>query len=404
MSGCYIEALDSLACIAHQCTLGFPLLGIDAIFGGVRTGVSNTVLLSPFWYNLGSSEQMIDWVTAIIPFVHEPLNGGSVLKVLPSGEVEWESPCRLSVRGSHERDIAVRSQGGDGSGLATELVIDGNPSKYLQGHNIFGSDDLRVLVSDTLTSVSSLLKFSVPEDVLRAVRAGEYRLTRVDINYMFELPTMSDVKSWIRAAEFKSKTRHGRPSSKAGSLYWGKSSRRWSLKAYSKGEELKAGKSHALPDHLSGTPLINYAQNKLRLELTLRAKELEKIGLLEAKRWQGSSPFRLFSEYAKRIEMNEQIALTTKVLHDLPRYLQGTYVLWQTGQNPRELLSKNTFYKHRKALLELGIDINLGVEKVDRSNVVPLIRVLEAVPVDIPGWAYDMGLVHPSAQRVVKHA
>lgn len=266
---------------------------------------------------------MIDWVTAIIPFVHEPLNGGSVLKVLPSGEVEWESPCRLSVRGSHERDIAVRSQGGDGSGLATELVIDGNPSKYLQGHNIFGSDDLRVLVSDTLVSVASLLDFCVPDDVLRAVRAGEYRLTRVDINYMFELPTMSDVKSWIRAAEFKSKTRHGRPSSKAGSLYWGKSSRRWSLKAYSKGEELKAGKSHGLPDHLSGTPLLDFAQNKLRLELTMRAKELEKISYIEATRWQENSPFRLFSEYAKRIEMNEQIALTTKVLQDLPRYLQA---------------------------------------------------------------------------------
>lgn len=119
----------------------------------------------------------------------------------------------------------------------------------------------------------------------------------------------------------------------------------------------------------------------------MRAKELEKISYIEATRWQENSPFRLFSEYAKRIEMNEQIALTTKVLQDLPRYLQGTYVLWQTGQNPRELLSKNTFYKHRKALLEFGIDINLAVEKVDRTNVVPLIRVLEAVPVGIPGWA-----------------
>lgn len=342
---------------------------------------------------------MIDWVTCIIPFVHEPLNGGSVLKVLPSGEVEWETRCRLSVRGSHEKDIAVRSQGGDGAGLATELVIDGNPSKYLQGHNIFGSDDLLSLVFDTLQSVSSVLDFIVPIHVLDAVRAGEYRLTRVDINYMFELPTMSDVKSWIRAAEFKSKTRHGRPSSKAGTLYYGKSSRRWSIKAYSKEEELKAGKAHRLPDHLIGTPLIEFAQNKLRLELTLRGKELDKIGMSRAREWQGSSPFKLFNSYVTRIEMNEQIALTDKVLHNLPRQLQGTYVLWQTGQNPRELLPKNTFYRHRKGLLEYGIDINLAVEKVDRSNVVPLIRVLEAVPVGIPDWAFDMKLVHHSAIR-----
>lgn len=378
-------------------------MGIDAGFDGEGQGLvilSFCLLFLPFWV---LCRRMIDWITAIIPFVHEPLNGGSVLKVLPSGEVEWETRCRLSVRGSHEKDIAVRSQGGDGAGLATELVIDGNPSKYLQGHNIVGSDDLLSLVLDTLQSVASRLEFPVPIEIMEAVRAGEYRLTRVDVNYMFELPTMSDVKSWIRAAEFKSKTRHGRPSSKSGTLYYGKSSRRWSIKAYSKGEELKAGKAHKLPDHLSGTPLFDFAQNKLRLELTLRGKELDKIGMSVAREWQGSSPFKLFNSYVTRIEMNEQIALTTKVLNDLPRYLQGTYVLWQTGQNPRELLSKPTFYKHRKALLEHGIDINLSIEKVDRSNVVPLIRVLEAVPVGIPYWAFDMELVHSSTERVAHY-
>jgi len=347
---------------------------------------------------------MIDWVTAIIPFVHEPINAGSVVKVLPSGEVDWESPCRLQVEGSHEQAIAVRSQGGDGGGLATELVIDGNPSKYLQGHNIFGSDDLLSLVFDTLVSIGSVLGLALPVDVLEEVREGEYWLARVDINYMHELLTLTDVKSWLRAAEFKSKTRHGRPSSKAGTIYWGKSSRRWSIKAYSKGEELKAGKSHKLPDHLSATPLMDFAQNKLRIELTLRSKELEKINLLKARRWRGISPFLIFNQYVKRIEMNEQIALTTKVLNDLPRYLQGTYILWQTGQNPRELLSKPTFYKHRKALLEHGIDINLAVEKVDRSNVVPLIRVLEALPVGIPDWAFEMDLVHHSAEKLVNYA
>lgn len=346
---------------------------------------------------------MIDYVSAVIPFVHEPLNGGSVLKVLPTGEIDWESPCRINVRGSHEKDIAVRSQGGDGTGLATELFIDGNPSKFLQGHNIVGSDDLFALVLDTVLSIFFNLGLEVSPDLLYTLRAGEYRFTRIDINYMFELPTISDVKSWLRAAEFKSKTRHGRPFSKVGTVYWGKSSRRWSIKAYSKGEELKAGKSHSLPEHLLATPLTDFAQNKLRLEVTLRSKELEKISLRGAQSWSGVDPYKIFAEYATRIEMNEQIALTTKVLNDLPRYLQGTYVLWQTGQNPRELLSKPTFYKHRKALLEHGINIDLAVESVDRSNVVPLIRVLEAVPVGIPGWAFDMGLVHPSAQTVANY-
>lgn len=166
---------------------------------------------------------------------------------------------------------------------------------------------------------------------------------------------------------------------------------------------MKAGKAHALPEELRDTPLLDFAQNKLRIELTLRAKELEKIFLREAQSWQADVPHKLFGDYVKRIEMSEQIALTDKVLSNLPRYLVGTYVLWKDGHNPREILSKNTFYKHRKGLLEHGIDINLTVEKVDGSIVVPLIRVLEAVPVAIPQWAFDKQLVHPSAARIANH-
>lgn len=347
---------------------------------------------------------MIDYVSAIIPYVHEPLDGGTIIKVLPTGEEEWRTNCRLSVRGSHARDIHVRSQRINGeTGLCEELFIDGNPSKFLQGHNIFGSNDLCALVYDTLLAVSSSLGFTFPDDTLAVIRAGEYSLTRVDVNYMYQLPSLRDVKSWLRAAQYKSKTRHGRPSSNQGSLVWGKGSKRWSMVAYSKGEEITAGGSHALPESLLGTPLPDFAQNKLRLELRLRTKELEKLNLREAKNWQGFDPYATYNDYLKRIEMNEQIALTTKVLDQLPRYLQGTYALWQSGHNLREMMPKNSFYRHRRALLEFGVDIDLMIERVDQSNVVPLVRVLEAMPVQIPDWAFNLGLVHPSAERVANH-
>lgn len=346
---------------------------------------------------------MIDWVTGIFEFEHQPLNGGSVLKVQPSGEVEWESPCRLRVEGSHEQAILVRSQGGNGSGLATQLVIDGNPAKFLQGHNIFGSDNLRSLVFDTLMVVASNLDIPLSLEFIGQVRAGLYRLARIDINYMFELLTRADVRIWLRAAEFKSKTRHGRPSSKAGTLYWGKHSRRWSIKGYSKGEEIEGPKAHKLLDCFKSTPLHEFAQNKLRMELTLRAKELDKIGLSGAECWNNETPLSLFNEYLKRIEMSEQIALSDEILNALPAALRSTYVLWRDGHSPREICSKPTFYRHRAMLLEHGIDINLRVEKIDRSNVVPLVRVLEAKPVQIPGWAFDMHLVHHSTAKVVNH-
>jgi hypothetical protein len=54
------------------------------------------------------------------------------------------------------------------------------------------------------------------------VEQGGYRLSRIDYNLSFELPSRSDVKAWLRAAEFKAKSRHGRPSSKGSTLYFGK--------------------------------------------------------------------------------------------------------------------------------------------------------------------------------------
>jgi II/X family phage/plasmid replication protein len=338
---------------------------------------------------------MIDWVTAVIPFEHDPLNAGSVIKIDASGEVEWQTSCRISVSGSHEQAIQVKSHGGNGRGQSTHLIMEGNPAKFLQGHNVFGTDDLKALVLGAFSAICSTLKLCPGQPVLDLVAAGNYHLKRVDINYMYELPTAADVRAWIRAAEYKSKTRHGRPSSKAGTLYWGKTSRRWAIKAYSKGEEINGPKSHKLPDQFSSTPISDFAQNKLRIELTLRAKELDETDLSLANKWVASRPYQIFNDYLKRIEMSEQIALSTDIINSLPTKLRGTYILWNNGESPREILSKATFYKHRKELLAYGIDINLRTDKADFSNVVPLIRVLEAQPAQTPEWAYDLRLIYP---------
>ncbi|WP_431311301.1 hypothetical protein [Parahaliea mediterranea] len=37
---------------------------------------------------------------------------------------------------------------------------------------------------------------------MQQVRAGEYRHTRVDVNYMFELPRREDVPALMRAGEY----------------------------------------------------------------------------------------------------------------------------------------------------------------------------------------------------------
>lgn len=338
---------------------------------------------------------MIDWFSGFMPCTHAPINSGHVVSINPDGTVDWAAPKRTIVEGSHSQKFQARSDGADGSGNASELYLSGNPSKFLQGHNIFGSDDLQALMLDVYLKICAQLGLEPTKQDLQRVRAGDYRLTRVDINYSFDLPNRFDVRAWLRAAEYKSKTRHGRPSSKGGTVYWGKSSKRWSFKAYSKGDEIE---KHKLPESFIGTPLPKWADNKLRLELTLRSKQLEELKLNSASTWEISLPGRLFNAYIERLDMTDQIALSTEELMNLPPKLRSTYILWKEGHDLRPPnMAKNTYYRHRKELLVYGIDINLRPESTNKTNVVPLIRLLEAAPASIPVWAYRMDLIHVSA-------
>lgn len=341
---------------------------------------------------------MIDWVSCELPCRHLPLNAGAVMKIDEHGSLEWRAPCRMRVEGSHESGVQVRSSGViDDHGRASTLWFSGNPSKFLQGHNVFGSDDLISLMVDTYLKVLSSLGIAPEVNDLRQVKEGAYPLNMIDINQSFELPSRSDVLAWIRAAEFKSKTRHGRPSMKGGTLYWGKSSQRWALKVYSKGEEIEAPK-HRLPEAFTNTPLSKWADTKLRLELRLKKKELREMDIENASHMTVQRAREMYLTYVRKLEMSEQVALSDEQQLNLPRGLCSTYILWKQGQDLRSILPKNTYYRHRRALLENGIDIALTQETTPSSNVIPLLKILEAQPATVPGWAFNQQLVHQSAR------
>lgn len=357
---------------------------------------------------------MIDWVTAKIPCLHLPIKAGQVMKLTPEGEIEWSTVCRTSVTGSFDNRLSVRSQGSDGEGHATTLHISGNPAKYLQGHNIVGSDNVIKLVQMAVQrAVHTLIDEGMATPFLEnsvdwgAIANGDFEIDRVDINYLYELPSRSDVNAWLRAAEYCSHTRHGRPRNDGGTVYWGKQSRRWSLKAYSKAREIEGKGMHKLPDeeyfkkrNLSLPwnfkplqKLKDWVQNKLRIEAVIRQMELREQGIKYARDLTPERVQNLYSQYVGRIEMAEKVLLNDEQALKLPRAAAATYHMWKIGMVPADMLPRNTFYRHRRQLLEHGIDISNPPPIASGSNVVPLIRVLEAKPVQIPEWVYESGLI-----------
>lgn len=92
---------------------------------------------------------MVDWFTGVLPCDHDhtKLSAGLVASISATGDIEWTVQKALSVEGSHSSTIQIKS-------LTDKTIeISGNPAKWLQGHNIFGSDDLVYLVNKFFTEL-----------------------------------------------------------------------------------------------------------------------------------------------------------------------------------------------------------------------------------------------------------
>jgi II/X family phage/plasmid replication protein len=340
---------------------------------------------------------MIDWITCKLPLTHEPLKTGGLMKYDENGELEWNAVSRMPVEGSYSSKVSIQSMGSV-KGKCTHISFSGNPSKFLQGHGVIGSDNVIALMYDVYKKIISMLDLHPTVKDYKNVKNGFYTVSRVDINYMFELNNYQEVQTWISAAQFKSRTRVGRPVMTQGTIYWGKESRRWTIKAYSKYNELtKGGKKHKLPYELDNTPLLEWTKNKLRIELTLKSNELEEKEIKFANKL-NPRVNELFYEYLGRIEMKGQIRLTDKQLLALPNKLKNTYVMWLHGYDltNQQIIKRSTFYKHRADLIKYGIDISIPNENKD-NNIIPLVRIIEAKPALIPEWAYQDNLIHQSA-------
>lgn len=335
---------------------------------------------------------MIDWVTGTFQCDHDPekLNNGRVFSMNPDGEIEWHCEKVLNVEGSYSSNIQIKS--------ASDRTIwfSGNPVKFLQGHNIFGTDDIVYLLGrffDALLKIDSLGLLPTDSQYER-VMAGDVQLTRVDVNQSWLLNSKSDVLSWIRAAGNCARLKHRGAGQFAGdTLYFGKSSRRWSVICYSKGHEQTA-KGRALHSDLAHPLMLEYAEKALRLELRMRSMHLKDCMLNIACNWlPETAKMLLCSTVLDNLEITDNMPIKDIVLETLPVRLKGVYALWLQGNDLRAEMARPTFYRWRKSLLVYGVDIAMIQDSEPKSNVIPLIRYLEAIPAGVPDWAYELGLV-----------
>lgn len=341
---------------------------------------------------------MIDWLSMVVPCKHEtPITGGHVLFIKPTGEVDWQCSKRTTVEGSFSSGLQVRTATHTAD-ACTHLEISGNPVKFFQGHNLWGTDDLPSLAVSAVRSIASSLGLTYTAADEAAWLAGGIQLTRVDVTQSFHLRNRAAVLEWLRSAEQTAHLSHrGRGQLVKGStLYFGKNSRRWSLKLYSKGQEITA-KGHGQDSILHLPSAVAWADRTLRAELTIRSMELQRMGLAFVSDWMHtdgtpeSVTTQLLHDRFGGMTMTTTSHLSAEILDALRPALRMAYQSWEAGTDLRAILPHRTFYKYRSELLPHGIDL-ATLRPKEVSNVVPLFRVLEAVPVGVPDWAQGTAL------------
>jgi len=301
---------------------------------------------------------MCDWVTAVIEapdaFIHRyaPWDTGYVGYFEPGGRLARLTGRRRAVEGSHSSQITFRSSTG------YELEISGNPVKYLQGHNLFGSDDWRGLFFSAGADMRERIGLVFPSPSsyrdFKPVRA-----TRLDYTRSYRHPGGDGAAAaWLASVGPYSRSRFGTSSFKGDTLYFGLGSSYWTFKIYLKSAELVSrGRGHELPYSLSPRQrrqLLEWADGVLRFEVRLNARELAKVP-------PGLSPLQVWQRYFDRLQIRGGF-VSSGVDDRLAGVTPGAVLafrLWQSGDGQSlRRCSRMTAYRYRKAILEaVGVDI-----------------------------------------------
>jgi II/X family phage/plasmid replication protein len=348
---------------------------------------------------------MIDWLTVELPDpVGIPVNAGQIMRVSRHGELEWTTPARLAVEGSWSSNMTFRAVGASyhddcgalvGTGLNyrdSGLEVSGNPAKFLNGHNLFGSADCAGLLSAVISKGRDAIWPDLFGDL--AIDCSEGLISRIDLTGSWLLDREADVLPYLRAMEESVWCPYrGRGVFDAGgsTLYYGrtakgKRAKDWALKLYWKGPEVTV---HPLPQPAYAVPgLLEEVNRTIRVELTLRTAELKRLGLRKVGDWTPAKVREIWEAYVMKLDFGEAtVNLDTADLGSLGLKARHVHALsaWKAGNDLRAGMSRTAFYRLRRELKDAtGFDIALARP---RSNVVPLRRVVAATPARYPDWA-----------------
>ena len=335
---------------------------------------------------------MIDWLKFKVNCLHTPLpRNGALISYDENGVVEWEKPRPTMITGSFDHRVKVQSTGPlTDKGLCTEFEVDGNITKFLQGHNVWGTDDhiglVRSFIEWLFNNPKSPL-IPAPGVISSDLDPSKFVCNRIDITHYMDVGGRHNVRTTLDALTTDAHTKYQRANNHKGTVYINKNSRRWSFKFYDKYQET-AGRSKARSLTCTGFDqnqqqlIRDSVSGMVRAELVLRLMELRELEIVTLGQ---IKPNVLYKDYLKRISTEANVRMNAENIDKTPAKLRLTYTAWEAGHDLLSMMSKASYYRHKKELKQHGIDISQPPKSNEKSStVVSLVRYIEAMPAAMP--------------------
>lgn len=302
----------------------------------------------------------VDWLKVVVYINHDQhsLNDGIRVDIRRSEdgydtEAQMQSFRPVWVRGSYSSQLKIKSLS------ESTLQIEGNFYKWLYGQNVTGSTDLVRLVFDVVRALADQIPAIAPtQEQLQAIKQGLFDISIVDINKGLLFQDRQEALKYLELLKHNSSYPYRKKDTESNGVYFGKTSKRWLIKYYYKGNEIIANRKH---QKQIKPELRALADAMVRCEMRIKWTQLREWDLLTGDKWDTKTVIKLIDDAHSKLRMPEPVALPEmpkRYMKFISCHKAGTVVDCYSSQTiskmKADLVRKYGFYLNGQRIVSHG--------------------------------------------------
>ena len=315
--------------------------------------------------------------------IDEETGESKLLPVFDASKAIYTTQTRIEHEGSYETAIQIRCDG-------ERVELSGNVSRFGRPDNLFGLCVPECVVkASAIVEALGLPAFSDNEDRTPMARTDTHdlprtvaRITRVDLTQNLATGSREKAFRYIHSMTGQASMARGKgkqaPKGYGNGVTWNEGSKRWYSKLYFKADELGKYASDEVRQYCAENGIVRY-------EVSLKSRELADRGLNRILTWCMGKDGKDMGQviYGQFDDVLKRNSVSTLDLSDIPGKLGLIAESYMTGGNPYGKMHIRTAQRHRKALLQYGLDIAVPL---DVTRLSARVEVIQLQPLEVPEW------------------